>query len=54
MTLVERTRPAARDGSSHGSARIFRYAYPDRLYTELVVRARPAFDELEQLWPASS
>ena len=24
--------PAARDGSSHGSARIFRYAYPDAFY----------------------
>ena len=39
VTLVERTRPATSDGSSHGSARIFRYPYPDRLYTELVVRA---------------
>ena len=29
VTLVERTQPAARDGSSHGSARIFRYAYSD-------------------------
>ena len=49
VTLVERTRPAAHDGSSHGSARIFRYAYADRLYTELVVRARAGFDELEVL-----
>ena len=49
VTLLERTRPAAPDGSSHGSARIFRYAYPDRLYTELVVRARAGFDELEAL-----
>lgn len=47
VTLVERTRPATSDGSSHGSARIFRYPYPDRLYTELVVRARAGFDELE-------
>ena len=49
VTLVERTRPAAPDGSSHGSARIFRYGYPDRFYAELVVRARAAFDELESL-----
>jgi sarcosine oxidase len=47
VTLVERTRPATDDGSSHGSARIFRYPYPDRLYTELVVRARAGYDELE-------
>ncbi len=47
VTLVERTRPAAADGSSHGSARIFRYPYADLLYTELVVRARAGFDELE-------
>ena len=49
VTLVERTRPAAHDGSSHGSARIFRYPYPDRLYVELAVRARSGFDELEIL-----
>ena len=49
VTLVERSRPAARDGSSHGSARIFRYPYPDRLYTELVVRSRAGFDELETI-----
>jgi sarcosine oxidase len=47
VTLLERTRPATSDGSSHGSARIFRYPYADRLYTELVVRARAAYDELE-------
>ncbi|WP_375426710.1 FAD-dependent oxidoreductase [uncultured Friedmanniella sp.] len=49
VTLVERTRPAATDGSSHGSARIFRYGYTDRLYAELVVRSRAGFDELEAL-----
>ena len=49
VTLVERTQPAARDGSSHGSARIFRYAYPDPFYARLVVRARAGFDELERL-----
>ena len=40
VTLVERTQPAARDGSSHGSARIFRYAYPDPFYARLVVRGQ--------------
>ena len=49
VTVVERTQPAARDGSSHGSARIFRYAYPDPFYARLVVRARAGFDELERL-----
>jgi sarcosine oxidase len=49
VTLVERTQPAARDGSSHGSARIFRYAYPDPFYARLVVAARAGFDELERL-----
>ncbi len=48
-TVVERTRPAAPDGSSHGSARIFRYAYADPFYTGLVVRSRAGFDELERL-----
>jgi sarcosine oxidase len=49
VTLLERTRPATPDGSSHGSARIFRYAYPDRFYAELVVRARADFGELESI-----
>ena len=49
VTLVERTWPAARDGSSHGSARIFRYAYSDPFYARLVVAARAGFVELERL-----
>ncbi|MGW0734740.1 FAD-dependent oxidoreductase [Streptomyces sp. NPDC002851] len=49
VTLVERSHPAAEDGSSHGSARIFRYAYPDPFYTGLVVTARQGWDELERL-----
>jgi sarcosine oxidase len=49
VTLVERTLPAARDGSSHGSARIFRYAYPDAFYVRLVMAAKAGFDELERL-----
>ena len=47
VVLLERKVPAASDASSHGSARIFRYAYPDRFYTDLVCKARTAWDELE-------
>ncbi|WP_138732550.1 FAD-dependent oxidoreductase [Modestobacter excelsi] len=49
VTLVDRRRPAAEDGSSHGSARIFRYAYPELRWTELVQRALPGWRELERL-----
>ena len=49
VTVVERTQPAPRDGSSHGSARIFRYAYADEFYVRLVVAARAGFNELERL-----
>jgi sarcosine oxidase len=49
VTVVERSQPAARDGSSHGSARIFRYAYDDAFYVRLVVAAKAGFDELERL-----
>ncbi|MDJ1371211.1 FAD-dependent oxidoreductase [Gulosibacter molinativorax] len=48
VTVVERTTPANDEGSSHGSARIFRYAYPSQLYTDLVVRARSGWDALER------
>ena len=48
VTVVERTQPATRDGSSHGSARILRYAYPDAFYARLVIAARTGFDELER------
>lgn len=49
VTVLERTTPANAQGSSHGSARIFRYAYPDPFYTQLVTRARAGWDELERL-----
>jgi sarcosine oxidase len=48
VTVLERTTPANAQGSSHGSARIFRYAYPEQLYCDLVVRARQGWDELER------
>jgi sarcosine oxidase len=49
VTVVERVQPAAQDGSSHGSARIFRYAYTEQFWVDLVVRARAGFTELEKL-----
>jgi sarcosine oxidase len=49
VTLVDRRSPAATDGSSHGSARIFRYAYPELRWTELVQRSLPGWRELERL-----
>lgn len=48
VTVVERAEPANRDGSSHGSARIFRYAYRDRFWVDLVARARTGYTELEK------
>ncbi|MDA3629328.1 FAD-dependent oxidoreductase [Saccharopolyspora oryzae] len=48
VTLLEQTTPAHRGGSSHGSARILRYAYAERLYARLMVRAKPLWDELER------
>lgn len=47
VTVLERDVPASHLGSSHGSARIFRYAYQDPFYTDLVVRSRSGWDELE-------
>ncbi|MGO1545588.1 MAG: FAD-dependent oxidoreductase [Gulosibacter sp.] len=47
VTVLERTTPANSQGSSHGSARIFRYAYPSPLYTSLVQRAKRGWDALE-------
>ena len=48
VTVVERGNPADRGGSSHGSARIMRYSYPETFYTDLVVRSRPLWAELER------
>ncbi|MFC8680128.1 FAD-dependent oxidoreductase [Microbacterium ureisolvens] len=49
VVILERSAPANEWGSSHGSARILRYTYPDPFYTELMVRARRGWDELEDL-----
>ncbi|WP_411374584.1 FAD-dependent oxidoreductase [Arthrobacter sp. MPF02] len=48
VTLLERDVPAAHDGSSHGSARIFRYAYPDPFYTRAVLESKGLWDVLAQ------
>jgi sarcosine oxidase len=49
VALLERSTPAHDAGSSHGSARIFRYAYPDEFYTGLVQDAKIGWDELARL-----
>lgn len=49
VTVLERSTPANEWGSSHGSARIFRYAYPELEYAQLVVEAKQGWDELERL-----
>ena len=49
VLLLERDRPASPFGSSHGSARIFRYPYADPLYTGLGQRAAPLWEELSAL-----
>ncbi|WP_258804145.1 FAD-dependent oxidoreductase [Pseudarthrobacter sp. NS4] len=49
VTILERSVPANHAGSSHGSARIFRYAYPEDFYTRLVVESKVGWDELARL-----
>lgn len=48
VTLLEQDSPAHHDGSSHGSARILRYAYLDHLYSRLMLEAKPLWDEVER------
>ena len=48
VTILERGVPANAAGSSHGSARIFRYAYPSESYTRMVVRAADLWRDLEE------
>lgn len=47
VTLIERDVPASEHGSSHGSARILRLAYPELEYVRLVQAALPGWRELE-------
>lgn len=46
VVLVEAFQPGHRQGSSHGSARIFRRAYPDPLYVRLTGQAQLLWREL--------
>lgn len=46
VTILERNVPASHDASSHGSARIFRYAYPDPFYTQAVRQSKTLWDGL--------
>ena len=48
VTILERGVPADAAGSSHGSARIFRYAYPSEAYTRMVVRSWDLWRDLEE------
>jgi monomeric sarcosine oxidase len=47
VVVLEAFEPGHRRGSSHGSARIFRRAYPDPLYVRLTGRARLLWQRLE-------
>ncbi len=47
VVVLEAFAPGHRLGSSHGSARIFRRAYPDPLYVRLTGRAEPLWRRLE-------
>ncbi len=46
VVLLEAFQPGHRRGSSHGSARIFRRAYPDPLYVRLTGQAQVLWREL--------
>ena len=46
VTVVEAFQPGHRRGSSHGSARIFRRAYPDPLYVRLTGQAQRLWRQL--------
>jgi len=47
VRLFERYRPGHANGSSHGTSRVFRLAYPDPLYVQMAKRALPLWHELE-------
>lgn len=45
--LLERFEPDHVRGASHGASRMFRYAYPDPFYVDLVARSLPLWREIE-------
>lgn len=47
VTVLEAGEPGHKDGSSHGSARIFRRVYPDPLYVTMAGQAGELWGELE-------
>ena len=47
VVLLEQFDPGHKNGSSHGSARIFRRAYPDELYVKLTGKAEKVWRQLE-------
>ncbi|WP_262107394.1 FAD-dependent oxidoreductase [Arthrobacter sp. Marseille-P9274] len=49
VAVVERSVPANDAGSSHGSARIFRYAYPEAGYAAMVKESLAGWEELSEL-----
>lgn len=49
VTVVERDVPASAAGSSHGSARILRFAYPDLDYVQWVQEATAGWRELAEV-----
>jgi sarcosine oxidase len=48
VTLLERSTPGHTEGSSHGSSRIFRLAYPQPFYVSLAARALPLWRRVER------
>lgn len=48
VTLLERSSAGHTEGSSHGTSRIFRLAYPDPFYVSLAARALPLWRQAEQ------
>jgi glycine/D-amino acid oxidase-like deaminating enzyme len=47
VVLLEQFGPEHKNGSSHGSARIFRRAYPDKLHVDLTGMAGERWRQLE-------
>lgn len=48
VLLIEQFAPDHTHGSSHGDGRIFRFAYPQEIYVQMMLLARPAWTELGQ------
>ena len=53
VSTFEARRPGHREGSSHGSSRIFRHSYHERYYVEMTKEALRLWREAEELMAAS-